>query len=354
MNAAPASAAPRRRGGVRRRARGAGSADGFAFGFLRPGESFAEHVAAARRPPPRPRPARRVRRRHVPGRRRRRRDRRAGVDPPRAQRVPRARGRSHRLRRATGPPPAGLRHRDPAPEPRHRPRRTASTASSSRATTTTSGRRRVIEACGGVLERVVPASESRGRRRRSAATGSTDGRDARRAVVLFVAAAGERRASTRSGMRWDPVMCGAHRRPHHARPRRRRPRPGAPPRRRRRGGDGAVHGPPDRHRPLGTRRRTACTCTSTTRPAASPRCTRTWPSWRSRAGRGSRSGPTARSSTAARRRRRSPPGRGPSSTGFHAGWDVDVAAIDIIEMDEATGWRTRRAVRAARDALVAD
>lgn len=24
--------------------------------------------------------------------------------------------------------------------------------------------------------------------------------------------------------------------------------------------------------------------------------------------------------------------------GFHAGWDVDVAALDIIELDEATGW----------------
>ena len=26
--------------------------------------------------------------------------------------------------------------------------------------------------------------------------------------------------------------------------------------------------------------------------------------------------------------------------GFDAGWDVEVGAIDIIEMDEATGWRT--------------
>ena len=26
--------------------------------------------------------------------------------------------------------------------------------------------------------------------------------------------------------------------------------------------------------------------------------------------------------------------------GFHAGWDVDIGAIDVIELDEATGWRT--------------
>jgi len=26
--------------------------------------------------------------------------------------------------------------------------------------------------------------------------------------------------------------------------------------------------------------------------------------------------------------------------GFHAGWDLDVAAVDVIEMDELTGWRT--------------
>jgi 2'-5' RNA ligase len=26
--------------------------------------------------------------------------------------------------------------------------------------------------------------------------------------------------------------------------------------------------------------------------------------------------------------------------GFHAGWDVELGAVDIIEMDEPTGWRT--------------
>jgi len=26
--------------------------------------------------------------------------------------------------------------------------------------------------------------------------------------------------------------------------------------------------------------------------------------------------------------------------GFHAGWDVAIAAVDIVELDEATGWRT--------------
>jgi 2'-5' RNA ligase len=26
--------------------------------------------------------------------------------------------------------------------------------------------------------------------------------------------------------------------------------------------------------------------------------------------------------------------------GFHAGWDVELAAVDVIEMDDVTGWRT--------------
>jgi 2'-5' RNA ligase len=26
--------------------------------------------------------------------------------------------------------------------------------------------------------------------------------------------------------------------------------------------------------------------------------------------------------------------------GFHAGWDVELAALDVIEMDDVTGWRT--------------
>ena len=40
--------------------------------------------------------------------------------------------------------------------------------------------------------------------------------------------------------------------------------------------------------------------------------------------------------------------------GFHAGWDVDIGAIDVIELDEATGWRTieRFALRRRRRARI--
>ena len=34
------------------------------------------------------------------------------------------------------------------------------------------------------------------------------------------------------------------------------------------------------------------------------------------------------------------PRRGPTSRRFDPGWAVDVTAIDIVEMEEATGWRT--------------
>ena len=40
--------------------------------------------------------------------------------------------------------------------------------------------------------------------------------------------------------------------------------------------------------------------------------------------------------------------------GYHAGWDVDVAAVDIIEMDEATGWCSVEQFTLTPTSLVAD
>ena len=39
---------------------------------------------------------------------------------------------------------------------------------------------------------------------------------------------------------------------------------------------------------------------------------------------------------------------------FHAGWDVDVSSVDIIEMDEATGWCSIEQFALTRATLVAD
>ena len=91
---------------------------------------------------------------HLPRRRRRRSDRRTDVDPPRAQRLPAARGRPHRLRRAAGTSTPGY-----ATEILRQSLIVARAVGIDRVLVTCDegsvASARTIERCGGVLESVV-------------------------------------------------------------------------------------------------------------------------------------------------------------------------------------------------------
>ena len=167
----------------------------------------------------------------------------------------------------------------------------------------------------------------------------------RRAIVLFVPPpVCEQLDEIRR--RWDPVMCSRigchitliHDVTDHAPGRRSSSPPWPPPRRRSRVRLG-------RAPPTGGSRRGASTCTSTTRTARSTPCRPGWPSWRRRAGRAS----PFRSHVTLVHSRTTPPeiadaGVG-GARGFDPGWPVDVTAIDIVEMEEATGLAHGRALR---------
>ena len=203
----------------------------------------------------------------------------------------------------------------------------------------------VIEACGGVLDDVVPAGETRDGGGHPALLDRLMAAPLRRAVVLFVpppvsVAIDEIR------MRWDPVMCariGAHITlvhdvVHHDRVRQLG---------RGRGGDvGSVHRAPHHHRALGPGGLRRVPARRGPERWRSPRCTRTSPTSRSRGGRGSRSVPTARSCTAARRRRPWRRGHGRELEGLDAGWDVEVAGHRHHRDGRADRLAHRRAVRA--------
>ena len=90
----------------------------------------------------------------------------------------------------------------------------------------------------------------------------------------------------------------------------------------------------------GAGRPSACTSTSTTRRGPCSRCTRNWPTWRSR---GWARVPFRPHCTLVHSRTTAPGVAGEAWAAldaFAGGWDVEVTAIDIIELDEATGWTT--------------